>query len=47
MFCGICEDNYIDYKKHILSSMHKASVEANNLYLKIDEEIDLLNKERE
>jgi hypothetical protein len=42
-FCGICEENYGDFKKHVSSSLHKASVLSNDLFLKIDEEIEDLN----
>jgi len=43
VFCGVCNENYSDYKRHVKSSLHKESVDSNSLYFKIDEEIKELD----
>ena len=32
VFCGVCNENYICYKKHIASSLHQQSIDSCNLY---------------
>ena len=43
VFCGVCNENYSDYKRHVKSSLHKESVDSNSLYIQIDDEIKELN----
>ena len=43
VFCGVCNENYSNYRRHVKSSLHKESVDSNNLYCEIDEEIEELN----
>lgn len=40
VFCGVCNINYDNYKAHIESNAHKASVRSEDLYFEIDQLID-------
>ena len=40
VFCGVCNINYDNYKAHIESTSHKASVRSEDLYFEIDQLID-------